>query len=125
MNVVATTVSLNVADIPAASRFFTTHLGFRELVAAEGIVWLGRDDAAADIVLLPRPGGSLHREGPAEVTVSFAVRGIAAEQRRLLGEGVTITEPLRQEPWGEWVLRLTDPNGVVVQLVEWQPPAGA
>ncbi|MER5424785.1 VOC family protein [Streptosporangium roseum] len=51
--------------------------------------------------------------------------GIAAEQERLRREGATITEPLRQEPWGEWVLRLTDPNGVVVQLVEWQPPAGA
>ncbi|MFI6900528.1 VOC family protein [Nonomuraea sp. NPDC050394] len=125
MNVIATTVSLNVADIPAAAQFFTTHLGFRELVAAEGVVCLGRDDAAADIVLLPREGESPHPQGPAEVIVSFAVHGIAAEQERLRREGATITEPLRQEPWGEWVLRLTDPNGVVVQLVEWQPPAGA
>lgn len=101
MNVVATTVSLNVADISAARRFFTTHLGFRELVAAEGVVWLGRDDAAADIVLLPRAVEQPYPQGPAEVLVSFAVRGIAAEQERLLGEGATITEPLRQEPWGE------------------------
>jgi predicted enzyme related to lactoylglutathione lyase len=125
MNVIATTVSLNVADVPAASRFFTTHLGFRELVVAEGVICLGRDDAAVDIVLLPRDGGPPYPQGPAEVIVSFAVSGIAAEQERLHREGATITEPLRQEPWGEWVLQLTGPNGVVVQLVEWRPPAGA
>ncbi|WP_084958389.1 VOC family protein [Thermoactinospora rubra] len=125
MNVTATTVSLSVADVPAASRFFATHLGFRELVVAEGIVCLCRDDAAADIVLLPRRDEPPSPEKPAEVIVSFTVSGIAAEQERLRREGATITEPLRLEPWGEWVLRLTDPNGVVIQLVEWQPPAGA
>lgn len=26
--------------------------------------------------------------------------------------------PLREEPWGERLFQLTDPNGVVVQLVE-------
>ncbi|MET7465642.1 VOC family protein [Nonomuraea sp. NPDC005501] len=125
MNVLATSVSLNVADIPAASRFFTTHLGFRELVVAESVVCLGRDDAAADIILLPAASEPPYPRGTAQAIVSFAVSGIAAEQERLRREGATITEPLRQEPWGEWVLRLTDPNGVVVQLVEWQPPAGA
>lgn len=33
--------------------------------------------------------------------------------------------PLREEAWGERLVQLTDPNGVVVQLVEWIPPAGA
>ncbi len=27
--------------------------------------------------------------------------------------------PLREEPWGEQLFQVTDPNGVVVQLVEW------
>ncbi|WP_435880318.1 VOC family protein [Streptomyces nondiastaticus] len=33
--------------------------------------------------------------------------------------GAPITMPLREEPWGERLFQMTDPNGVVVQLVEW------
>ena len=32
---------------------------------------------------------------------------------------------LRHEPWGERSVRLTDPNGIAVRLVEWVPPAGS
>ena len=30
-----------------------------------------------------------------------------------------ITMPLRVEPWGERAFQVTDPNGVIVQLVDW------
>ena len=36
---------------------------------------------------------------------------------------VDITMPLREEPWGERLFQITDPNGVVVQFVEWAAPA--
>ncbi len=29
--------------------------------------------------------------------------------------------PLREEPWGERLFQLTDPDGIVIQLVEWAP----
>ncbi len=57
--------------------------------------------------------------------VSFTVTDLSAEHERLRREGAPITMPLRQEPWGEWVLQLLDPNGVVIQIVEWVPPVGA
>ncbi|MBB4921282.1 putative glyoxalase superfamily protein PhnB [Kitasatospora kifunensis] len=47
---------------------------------------------------------------------------LEAEQERLREEGVAITMPLREEPWGERLLQVTDPNGVVVQLVDWVTP---
>lgn len=50
-------------------------------------------------------------------TVSLTVDDVAAEQERLRAEGAN-TMPLREEPWGERLLQVTDPNGVVVQLVE-------
>jgi uncharacterized glyoxalase superfamily protein PhnB len=34
---------------------------------------------------------------------------------------VAITEPTREEPWGELLFMVTDPNGVVYELVEWLP----
>ncbi|MDH6705793.1 catechol 2,3-dioxygenase-like lactoylglutathione lyase family enzyme [Kitasatospora sp. MAA19] len=125
MNLVSSAVFLTVTDPAASSRFFTTHLGFREVLVHEDFVELGRDDAGVDLVLVRRdleqrgPG-----RGPTDVMVSFAVTGIAAEYERLRHAGVGIAVPLRQEPWGELVVRLVDPNGVAVQLTEWVPPTG-
>jgi uncharacterized glyoxalase superfamily protein PhnB len=51
--------------------------------------------------------------------VAFTVNDIVTEEARLRAEGANITMPLRTEPWGERLFQVTDPNGVVVQLVEW------
>jgi catechol 2,3-dioxygenase-like lactoylglutathione lyase family enzyme len=118
VNVTASTVALTVPDIAASSRFLTTHLGFREVAVTEGFIRLARDDAAADIELWAG------ERMPAGAVVCFTVTGIAAEHERLLREGANVPRALRHEPWGEWSLRLTDPNGVVIQLVEWGPPSG-
>lgn len=141
MNVIASAVLLTVGDPAASSRFFTSHLGFREVLVAEGTIHLSRDDAATDLVVLqgdpePSPGpnpepNSVPNSVPrpsatqAEVSVSFTVTDLPGEYERLQQEGARIVLPLRQEPWGERVLQLADPNGVLVQLVEWVPPAGA
>ncbi|MFI6689138.1 VOC family protein [Streptomyces sp. NPDC050485] len=127
VNITSSAISLHIADAAASSEFFTTHLGFREVVRGEGYICLGRDDAAADIVLLERSPEDPPRDrpGPQDVTVSFTVTAIADEHDRLRREGAPIITALRQQPWGNWQLRLTDPNGVIVELVEWTPPAGA
>ncbi|MFI0420946.1 hypothetical protein [Spongiactinospora sp. 9N601] len=36
---------------------------------------------------------------------------------------MAITMPLRVDPWGERLFQVTDPNGVVIQLVDWVTPA--
>jgi len=41
------------------------------------------------------------------------------ELARLRAAGVTITMPLREEPWGERAFQVTDPNGVIIQLLDW------
>ncbi|MEV5600827.1 VOC family protein [Streptomyces sp. NPDC052299] len=128
MNIIGSAVVLTVDDPALSSRFFVSHLGFREVLVAQGITHLARDDAATDIVLRSSVGpGISQRHPPTQVraVVSFTVTGIHAEYERLRREGARITLPPRMEPWGEWGLQLTDPNGVVIQLVEWIPPAGA
>jgi len=47
------------------------------------------------------------------------VEDIDREYARLQEEGVAITTPLQTEPWGERFFQVTDPNGVVLQLVQW------
>ncbi|MGI5170055.1 VOC family protein [Spirillospora sp. CA-253888] len=129
MNIVATSVVVQVDDMAASSRFFVAHLGFHEAVETDEFVCLSRDDATADITLhksAPEGGPAEPRQpGASPVIVRFSVSDIAAEYERLSREGVPLTAPLRRAPWAEWSLQLTDPNGLVIELVEWVAPAGA
>ncbi|GII85041.1 hypothetical protein Ssi03_30310 [Sphaerisporangium siamense] len=123
MNIVSSAVSLTVDDPAASSRFFTSHLGFRETLAGDGFIALGRDDAAVDLLLVERDAEHWRpRQEHTDAVVVFAVTGLAAECERLRREGAAITVPLRREPWGELTMRLSDPNGVAIQLTEWIPP---
>ncbi|WP_438485380.1 VOC family protein [Streptomyces sp. S186] len=72
MQISASTVSLTVDDVAASQYFFTSHLGYAEQAAAEG---------------------------------------------------VDITMPLREEPWGERLFQIKDQNGVVLQFVERATPS--
>jgi len=116
-------VSLTVDDVAASSAFFRKHLGFHEAMAADGFASLRRDDAGVHVVLLRRGievlPPELRDQRAAGVIVAFVVADLAGEERRLRAEGVTITMPLREEPWGERLFMITDPNGVVIELVEW------
>ncbi|MFD3331313.1 VOC family protein [Streptomyces sp. NPDC058700] len=127
MNVSTSTLSLTVADVDASREFLTTHLGYQVAMAADGFASLTREDAAVDIVLLRRGTDVLPPEQrdqqAAGLILAFTVTDLAAEETRLREAGAPITMPLREEPWGERLFQLTDPNGVVVQLVEWVTPA--
>ena len=123
MQISSTTISLTVDDVPAASKFLATHFGYTERMAADGFASLGRDDAAVDVVflrrgieVLPEP---LREQTAAGVIVAFVVDNLVAEQERLRAEGVEITLPLREEPWGERLFMVADPNGISYELVEW------
>ncbi|MFJ5552595.1 VOC family protein [Streptomyces sp. NPDC093225] len=128
MNVTTATLSLTVDDVDASRDFFATHLGYQVAASADGFVSLTRGDAAADVVLLRRGTEVLPPEQRDQraggLILALTVDGdLDAEERRLREAGAPITLPVREEPWGERLFQLTDPNGVVVQLVEWVRPA--
>ncbi|MFF8813740.1 VOC family protein [Streptomyces pactum] len=127
MRITASAISLTVEDVQASADFFTHHFGFRTEMEADGFVSLGRDDAPG-IVLLRRgievlPEDIRHRSAQGVIVV-FTVEDLAEEEARLRAEGVEITLPLREEPWGERLFMVADPNGVPVELVEWVTPSG-
>ena len=126
MRIVSSAVSLTVDDVRASSKFLETHFGFAERMSADGFASLSRDDAGIDVVFLRR-GLEVLPEHLREKTVSgaivaFVVDNLEAEQDRLRAEGVEITLPLREEPWGERLFMVTDPNGIAYELVEWPAP---
>lgn len=124
MPITASAISLNVPDESTSAAFVQDHFGFTQDMAADGFVSLSRDDAGFNLIFL-RTGLATFR--PVEMRdhradgllVVFVVDDIDAEHARLQSEGVAITTPLQTEPWGERFFQVTDPNGVIIQLVQW------
>ena len=129
MSITASAVSLNVADPGASATFAQRHLGFREDMAADGFVSLSRPDAGFNLIFLrtglatfkPDSMRGRHADGLLIVFVVDDVDGVCAQLEQ---EGVAVTTPLQTEPWGERFFQVTDPNGVVVQFVQWLADPG-
>jgi uncharacterized glyoxalase superfamily protein PhnB len=123
MHITATAVSLNVDDVGASSAFLCEHFGFREEMSADGFASLARDDAGMSVVFLRRGLDTLpadQRDDRASgLILAFVVDDLEGELARLQSEGVAITMPLTVEEWGERAFQVRDPNGVIVQLVDW------
>jgi catechol 2,3-dioxygenase-like lactoylglutathione lyase family enzyme len=124
MSITASALSLNVDDPGASAAFATEHLGFSREMEADGFVSLSRPDAGFNLIFLRTGLPTFKPEalagGRADgLLVAFVVDDVDAEHDRLVSEGVAITTPLETEPWGERYFQVTDPCGVVVQLVQW------
>ena len=129
MKISASTVSLNVEDVAASSAFLTKHFGFQEQMAADGFASLARTDVGLNVIFLRRGLSTLpadqrddHAQG---LILAFTVDDLEGELARLQAEGVIITMPLTAEEWGERAFQVRDPNGVIVQLVDWNAPISA
>jgi len=127
MQITASAISLNVEDPRASADFLTEHFGFQEQMAAEGFVSLSRPDAGFNLVYLKlgletfKPAALAGRPADGLLLV-FEVGDIDAEYERLLRAGVEMTTPIETEDWGERFFQVTDPCGIVVQLVQWVSP---
>ncbi|WP_174183384.1 VOC family protein [Nocardia barduliensis] len=124
MNITASAISLNVPDPIASAKFLIDHLGFEEKMSADGFVSLDRDDAALNVIYLRTGLASFKPERAAGsagegLLVVFVVDDIDAEYARLQGEGVPIVTPIETEEWGERYFQMSDPNGIIIQLVQW------
>ena len=123
MNVTACGVALNVDDVPASAAFLVDHFGFRVDGTADGYATLTRPDLGINVIYLRRGLPTLpadqrddHAGG---LILALTVDDLEGELARLQGEGVRITMPLTSEEWGERAFQVRDPNGVIVQLVDW------
>ncbi|MFQ6326573.1 VOC family protein [Nocardia sp. CWNU-33] len=124
MNITASAISLNVADPQASAKFVVDHLGFTEKMSADGFVSLDRPDAGLNLIFLRtgletfKPKSAAGQAGDGLLVV-FVVDDIDAEYARLQAEGVPIVTPIETEEWGERYFQMSDPNGIILQLVQW------
>ncbi|MBM7517626.1 VOC family protein [Nocardioides nitrophenolicus] len=123
MNITATAISLNVADVDASATWARRHLGFTEAMAADGFCSLEHEQAGFNLIYL-RTGLASFKPATAAgaadgLLVVFTVDDIDARYERLRAEAVEIVTPIETEPWGERYFQMADPNGVIYQLVQW------
>ncbi|WP_025273391.1 VOC family protein [Haloglycomyces albus] len=124
MQVTDSAVSLNVTDPEGSADFMRAHFGFDTAMSADGFVSLHRPDVGFHLIYLrtglptfkPAAIAGRHADG---LLLALVVSDIDAEYERLKREGVAITTPIETEEWGERYFQVSDPNGVVVQLVQW------
>ncbi len=124
MKVTGSAVSLNDEDDHASSSFQSEHYGFSEQMAADGFASLSREDSGMSVIFLRLGLATLpadQRDDRAQgLILAFEVDDLEGELARLQDEGVAITMPLTVEEWGERAFQVRDPNGVIVQLVDWK-----
>ena len=124
MQITASAISLNVDDVTASATFLKQHFGFSEDMSADGFVSLFRKDAGFNLIFL-RTGlescKPIHMRGHRAdgLLIVFVVNDIDGEYTRLQAEGVSITTQIETESWGERFFQVIDPNGVVIQIVQW------
>jgi uncharacterized glyoxalase superfamily protein PhnB len=124
MQVTASAISLNVDDVNASATFVKQHFGFSEEMSADGFVSLSRKDVGFNLIFL-RTGlesfKPIHLRGHKAdgLLIALVVDDIDTEYERIQAEGVTITTAIETEPWGERFFQVSDPNGIVIQLVQW------
>jgi predicted enzyme related to lactoylglutathione lyase len=128
VKITSSAVSLNVDDVAASSSFLVEHFGFQVAMAADGFASLTRPDAGMNVVYLRRGLETLpadqRDEHVAGLILAFVVEDLEGELARIRAEGVAVTMPLTEEEWGERAFQVRDPNGVIVQLVDWNGSPG-
>ncbi|MFE9653681.1 VOC family protein [Micromonospora sp. NPDC006431] len=124
MQITASAISLNVDDVAASAAFVQQHFGFQQEMAADGFVSLAREGVGFNLIFLRAGLASiqpdrLKQQRAQGLIVAFVVDDIDAEYARIQAAGVPVTTPIQTEPWGERFFQVTDPNGVIIQLVQW------
>ena len=123
MDILSLSVSLTVDNVEASNFFLQKHFGFEEKIAATGFASLVHKTSGInviymqkDILVLPEFIRNLTVAG---TILAFVTTNIEAEEERLRLAGAPIVMPLQSEEWGEKLFMVKDPNGVIIEVVEW------
>ena len=124
MRITASAISLNVADPQASADFLIEHFGFTIAMQADGFISLARDDVGFNLIFLREGLSSFKPASHAAAVaggllIAFVVDAIDEEYERLRRAGVPIVTPIETEAWGERYFQVGDPNGLIIQLVQW------
>jgi predicted enzyme related to lactoylglutathione lyase len=116
------TIRRVVPNIPTdrlaeSRKFYVDFLGFQVAMDMDFIVTLvSPSNPTAQISLLRATAPAQ----PSAITLSIEVEDIDATHAKAASLGIPIIYPLTTEPWGVRRFHVTDPNGVVINLMSHQ-----
>ena len=128
MNVTGAAISLNVPDPTKSAAFLQQHFDFTVEMEAEGFVSLSRPEVGFNIIYLQTGLGTFKPASHAGAAgdgllIALVVDDIDTEWKRLQGQGLEFPTEIETEPWGERFFQVLDPNGIIIQLVQWMTEA--
>lgn len=111
--------------VAETSEFYVTHFGFTVTFTADWYVSLRRGDYELALVDASHPTiPAADRRPVAGLILNFEVDDVDAEYRRLVEEaGLEPALPLRSEDFGQRHFIVTDPAGVLVDVITEIPPS--
>ncbi|HEY1104687.1 VOC family protein [Agromyces endophyticus] len=111
---------LGSTDVAASARFYREHFGFDTAFEADWYVSLRHPDGGHELALLD----PAHESVPAGygaaargVLVNLEVDDVDEIAARLAASGVPIVQALRSEPFGQRHVIVSDPGGVLVDVI--------
>jgi predicted enzyme related to lactoylglutathione lyase len=114
-----TSIQLATSDPDALARFY------RETVGLEPESDMGPHalalSPAATLFLVDHSQVSGPTREPARAIIDLHITGLDAEQARLEAAGVRFTRSKAVEYWGGVISTFNDPDGNIVQLIEFRP----
>ncbi|MBZ4014233.1 VOC family protein [Streptomyces purpurogeneiscleroticus] len=114
-------------DTAASSRFYTEHFGFTQVADLGWYVSLHHPEHPAYVLDFVQRGHESMPEGfrtqdTAGLCLAFLVADAAAEEATLRERGVPITDPLRDEPWGQRRFNVHSPEGILIEVLQLIDP---
>ncbi|WP_129664718.1 VOC family protein [Phytoactinopolyspora endophytica] len=115
-------------NVEASRDFYVEHFGFTVVFEVDWYVSLRRDgDPAYELAILDATHPTIpegYRKPVAGLLLNFEVDDVDAEHRRLVdGAGLTPALPLRSEDFGQRHFIVTDPSGVLIDVITEIPPS--
>jgi PhnB protein len=124
---------ITVKSVDDIRNFYVDRLGFSHVMGMVGkdgqldfcTVVMGE----ARIMFMRAPGESTSPAGRQPVEIYLEVEDVDALHQRLTKNGVTISDPLTMQWWGDRTCKVLDPNGYEIwfytHVAEPTPPQGA
>ncbi len=119
---------ITVSNMAASRDFYVKHFGLGVIFEADWVAMLGDAETGKIAIGFMTPDHPTNPPGPEVfggkgMIVTIQVRNAAKACAALKEQGVKIFYDLTEELWGQRRFTLTDPSGVIVDVVEQTRPA--
>ena len=115
MNIRRVVPNITSENVEQSRKFYTDFLGFQVAMDMGWIVTLASPSNPTAQISLLRGTGSPPPQ--AQVSLSIEVTDVDAVHAKAVEFGLPIVYPLTTEPWGVRRFHVTDPNGVVINVM--------